>query len=318
MSSISECNPIASIEYLTSTPESQYLERKSVTDGNGVKPTKVANEIIGMLNADGGILALGIADNGAIENLRDLGEDKLNDYRRIVIDLIQPPANVRLEEVEYDGKLIFLYHVEQDFERMFKRADNEEVYRRVADSNKGPLSLDEINKLQYDKLIRSYEDTARPDFDFTDLDEKTLEKYRDDIGYKGTIQELLLKRNLAKRDAELIVMKNAGILLFSEDPDKYIASAYVRYVRYEGDEALSGKDFNVTKDEKFFGNIPSLIEAVRKFIYASLDDYFYLDFEEGRFISVSEYPEEAWLEGVVNALYHRSYNIQGNCIYQTL
>ena len=28
-----------------------------------------------------------------------------------------------------------------------------------------------------------------------------------------------------------------------------------------------------------------------------------------------EYPEEAWLEGIVNALCHRSYNIQGNAIY---
>ncbi len=35
----------------------------------------------------------------------------------------------------------------------------------------------------------------------------------------------------------------------------------------------------------------------------------------GRFVSVSEYPEAAWLEGLVNALFHRSYNLQGNCIY---
>jgi ATP-dependent DNA helicase RecG len=28
-----------------------------------------------------------------------------------------------------------------------------------------------------------------------------------------------------------------------------------------------------------------------------------------------EYPEEAWLEGIVNALCHRSYNIQGNSVY---
>ena len=30
---------------------------------------------------------------------------------------------------------------------------------------------------------------------------------------------------------------------------------------------------------------------------------------------VPEYPEEAWLEGIVNALCHRSYNVQGNAIY---
>lgn len=46
-----------------------------------------------------------------------------------------------------------------------------------------------------------------------------------------------------------------------------------------------------------------------------MKDYFYLDIESGRFIKIPEYPEEAWLEGIVNALCHHSYNIQGNAIY---
>lgn len=37
--------------------------------------------------------------------------------------------------------------------------------------------------------------------------------------------------------------------------------------------------------------------------------------ESGRFKKVPEYPEEAWLEGVVNAMCHRSYNVQGSSIY---
>lgn len=314
MNSISSHNPIASIEYLSSSPENQYLERKGISE-RGIKPTKVANEVIGMLNADGGILALGIANDGTVEDLRSLGEEKCNDYRRLVFDLVKPPANVILEEIEHEGKLIFLYHVEQDFERMFSRSDTEEVFRRVADSNKGPLSLEEINKLQYDKSIRSFEETTCPEFDFDDIDIEALNRYRSVIKYDGTNEELLVKRNLAKRTDEGIVIKNAGILLFAKDPDQYIPSSYVRYVRYEGQEALSGKDFNVTKDEKFYGNIPTLIENVRKFIYASLNDFYYLDFAEGKFISVSEYPVDAWLEGLVNALFHRSYNLQGNSIY---
>ncbi|WP_243698930.1 ATP-binding protein [Flavobacterium sandaracinum] len=37
--------------------------------------------------------------------------------------------------------------------------------------------------------------------------------------------------------------------------------------------------------------------------------------EDGKFRKVPEYPEEAWLEGIVNALCHRSYNVQGSAIY---
>lgn len=51
------------------------------------------------------------------------------------------------------------------------------------------------------------------------------------------------------------------------------------------------------------------------FLRASLRDYYFLDIETGKFRKVPEYPEEAWLEGVVNALCHRSYNVSGNAIY---
>ena len=47
----------------------------------------------------------------------------------------------------------------------------------------------------------------------------------------------------------------------------------------------------------------------------ALGDFYFLNMKTGRFERVPEYPEDAWLEGVVNALYHRSYNLQGNCIY---
>jgi ATP-dependent DNA helicase RecG len=126
---------------------------------------------------------------------------------------------------------------------------------------------------------------------------------------------LLVKRHLAiKKDGEYKI-KKAGILLFSKDPEKYITSASLRYIRYEGVEAKVGTEHNVVKDERFENNIPWIIGHVKNFLKATLKDYFFLDLETGRFNKVPEYPEEAWLEGIVNALCHRSYNVQGNAIY---
>lgn len=104
-------------------------------------------------------------------------------------------------------------------------------------------------------------------------------------------------------------------MLFTLDPEKYISSASVRYVRYEGTEALTGTSHNVVKDERFENNIPRLIDILKAFLRASFKDYYFLDMETGKFKKVPEYPEEAWLEGIVNALCHRSYNVQGNSIY---
>lgn len=87
------------------------------------------------------------------------------------------------------------------------------------------------------------------------------------------------------------------------------------YALMIGIDTKSGAEHNVVKDIRFEYNIPGMINNVKKFLKDTLKDYFFLDIETGRFNKVPEYPEEAWLEGVVNALCHRSYNVQGNTIY---
>lgn len=313
----SRYHPALTEEGLRTNPESQYFERK----GRETKPSKIANELIGMLNAGGGSLVYGIADDGTVEDLQegsllpDTPPD-LDRYRKLVHEFIEPPANIEVEEVYLaDGALVLIYHVDQDYERLFARADNEAVYLRIAADNKGPLNREEVKKLEYNKAIRSYEDEPREDFDPTDLNSAICEAYRKAMHFEGSFEELAVKRNLALKRNGAVIFKNATILLFAEDPSQYIANAYVRYVRYQGTERKSGRDFNVVKDERFEASIPVLIERVEAFMKAALRDYYFLNMETGRFEQVPEFPREAWLEGVVNALCHRSYNIQGNSIY---
>ena len=295
--SLSIFNPGLTEEVLRFQAEGQYLERK----GRDTRPTKVANELIGMLNAGGGVLVYGIANDGTIEDLKSGGG----------LLSVEPSE---LEEIYLSrGELVFLYHVDQDHERLFQRNDSSEaVYLRVADANKGPLNRDEVKKLEYNRSIRSFEDELREDFDPADLDRNACESYRAAMYYEGSFEDLAVKRNLAVRRDGMVCFKNAAILLFAKDPERYIPNASVRYVRYEGRERRSGREFNVIKDQRFEGGIHALIRELATFLEASLRDYYFLDMEKGQFVRVPEFPKEAWLEGVVNALCHRSYNIQGN------
>lgn len=313
MTSISEINTILTLDYLTKYKENQYFERKGLGDKE-TKPTKIADELIGMLNADGGVLVFGIADDGTIQDLNTLGEQELNKYRCLVFDFIHPACNIEFEEVIIDGKLLFFFHVEHDVERVFCRKENEKVFLRVLDTNR-ELNRDQIKKLEYDKGIRRFEEEIVKDFDVNDFDESLLEEYKTKLNYKGPAVDLLLARHLIKSIDGNHMVKNAAVLLFSKNPEKYIPSASVRYIRYNGVEPLTGVNHNVEKDQRFENNIPSLLDEVKVFLNTSLKDYHFLDIETGKFRKVPEYPEEAWLEGVVNALCHRSYNVQGNSIY---
>jgi len=302
---------------LRNNPESQYFERK----GRDTKPSKIASELIGLLNAGGGTLVYGIADDGHIEDLqegsllKDTAPD-LDRYRKLVHEFIKPPANIEVEDVYLkNGELILIYHVEPDYERLFQREDNEEVFLRIGESNFGPLDREQVKKLEYNKNVRAYEDELREDFHPDDFDNAMCDAYRKSMRYTGSFEDLAVKRRLAERRGDGVLYKNAAILLFAEDPSQYIANAYVRYVRYNGTELKPGSQFNVIKDESFEDNIPNLIERLEAFVNATLRDYYYLNMENGRFESVPEYPKDAWLEGIVNALCHRSYNLQGNAIY---
>ena len=309
---ISKINSIITNQYLEKQLENQYFERKGLGEKD-TKPTKIAEELIGMLNADGGVLAFGISDKGEIQDLNTIA-DKLDEYRKLVFDFIIPPCNIVLEEVFIDGKLIFLFHVEQDVERIYCRKDNEKFFLRIADSNR-ELNQEQIKKLEYDKNIRRFEDEVIPDFDTDDLDQELLAAYKAKVNFSGEIYDLLYKRNLLAKKEGKYQFKKSAILLFSTSPERYIPSASVRYVRYEGTEAKVGSEHNVVKDQRFENNIPRLIDDLTYFLRTSLRDYYFLDVTIGKFRKVPEYPEEAWLEGVVNALCHRSYNLQGNEIY---
>ena len=309
---ISEFNTQITLDFLNKKIENQYFERKGIGEKD-IAPTKIANELIGMLNADGGVLAFGVADNGEIQDLNSLGE-KLSNYRSLFIDFIDPFGNIKLEEVNIHGKLVFLYHVDQDIERVFKRKDNEQIFLRVDDKNK-LLDRDAARNLEYDKQIRRFEEEIEHDFDFNDFDKNLLNRYKEKLNYSGEVLDLLVKRHLAVKKESEYKIKKAGVLLFAKDPEKYIPSASLRYIRYEGTDAKVGTEHNVVKDERFENNIPWIISHVKSFLQNTLKDYHFLDLETGRFKKVPEYPEEAWLEGVVNALCHRSYNVQGNAIY---
>lgn len=312
MESISKYNSIITIDYLRNQIENQYFERKGLGD-QLLKPGKIAEEIIGMLNADGGVVVFGVSDKGEIQDLNILG-DKLKEYRKIVFDYIEPSCNVDFEEVVIEDKLIFIFHVEQDIERIFQRKDTETVFLRVYDDNR-KLNRDQIKQLEYDKTIRKFEEELVSDFDLEDLDWELLEQYKKKLNYKGDVIDLLVKRHLAIKKEDSYSVKKSAVLLFSKDPEKYIPSASVRYIRYEGKEALTGTSHNVVKDQRFETNIPRLIDEIKVFLKTSFKDYHYLNMDDGRFKKVMEYPEEAWLEGIVNALCHRSYNVQGNSVY---
>lgn len=296
-------------DFLLNTPESLYFDRKSFW----LKPKELANDIIWMANASWWLIVVGIKDKKFEKLPSDFSNEKYQNFLQILYDYIYPIPNVKIEEIKGDKYDLILYHIQNDLEQIYQRSDNEKHYLRVWDETK-TLTYEQTRCLYHDKGVSHFEAAICHNFSSVDFRKTLTQYYIEKIKFKGTFEDLLVARWLAYREDGKIKYTNWAVLLFSESPDKYIPSSTIRYVRFEWNELKPWDDFNVVKDQIFTGPIPLLIEKLKNFLAFSLEEYYYLDQETGKFDSSLEYPEAAWLEWIVNALTHRSYHRQGNPI----
>lgn len=94
----------------------------------------------------------------------------------------------------------------------------------------------------------------------------------------------------------------AGIILFAKDLLNWLPNAYVQYVRFDGTDMAA----EVSSEKRFQGDLLSIVRDLRTFVslITSTRPVRSTALEE---VMVSDYPEVAVRELLINALLHRSY-----------
>lgn len=290
-------------KYLTSK-EDQHFERKEAK----IENRKLLTHIVGFANAEGGTLVLGISDDGKITGCKN-SEKNSDDIERLINNNLIPPLTVEVNKIETPSNDYILEIIVPPItDKVVRIRDSEKVYLRQSDST-DELKFDQIRNLQFDKGQISYEDETEYDFDPNDLDQFLFDLYRERMNTSQSNEEILNVRTATSHNK----YTKAAILIFSKNPCKYIPNARVRFIRYDGTKSETGTRLNIIKEESFELPLPLLIEDVKKMVKSQLRDFSSLN-DQGLFVTVPEYPEFAWLEGIVNAVVHRDYSVTGDCI----
>lgn len=291
--------------------ESSLFDRKSAR----IDVKTLAVHIIAFANADGGILAVGVEDDGSITGI-DSYQENINELMRVPLDFCKPSVSVETETLpctNKDGKPdhILIIKVFQSGDLHANQAD--EVFYRVGDKSK-KLNFEERLQLMYAKGIRYFEDTPVLDAAIEDIDIGFVKEYIAKIGYRKSPMQYLRenKKFIRERNGKEQVSA-AAILLFGKNPQQFFPYARIRFVRYEGAEAKVGAKMNVIKDVIFEGRILQVIEKALEFVGSQIKEHTFLG-ADGRFVTKPEYPEFAWKEIIVNAVAHRDYSIRGTDI----
>ena len=184
---------------------------------------------------------------------------------------------------------------------------------RIGDQSK-KLIPDEVIRLEYARGVRSFEEQIAEDATWDDLDPDALKLYAEQMNSEvSTVFELLKARGVIKVKNDVVQITNAGVLLFGKYPTQFLPNARVRFLRYDGTIEGVGQSMNIIKDVVVEKALPLLLIEMKALLSSQMREFQTLD-EDGRFRKYPEYPEFAWLEGLVNAVTHRDYSIRGEHI----
>ncbi len=295
--------------------EGQHFDRKSLFHGppEAKKPRdrkevrdQVARWVAGFANAEGGVLILGIEDDHTITG-HQLPPSALQTLLSVPQARCEPPLPPGFV-VPHNGHDLVVFDVPSTDGPVQVTGDGFPL--RMGDQTVDS-SDSKIQALKLQGLVESHE--SRPStLKLSDLDSDLLAQARRGAGLESLSDaDYLLKRKLADRRGSELVLRQAAELLFARlGPDH--PNAGVRVFRVVGTERRLGATHNVEERPRIEGNLPEVWQEAVSVIGGLMRQPSRL--VGNRFQAVSEYPRFSWQEALLNAIAHRDYSIQGNCI----
>lgn len=290
---------------LLALTEDQWFERKS----SRVSARDLAHTEIAFANAEGGIAVVGLHAK-QVEGIRRRRES-INAWQQASLDFCVPPVPVSTSLVDCvndRGEADELLVVEVETSEVVHQTTSDDVYLRVGDENR-KLSFRQRQELVYDKGQAFFEATVVRDGELDELDRSLLDDYANAVSHSDPLR-LLAARGLTARDGQITT---GSVLLFGAHPQNRYPEAIVRVLRYRGSERGAGVRQQLLDDIRCEGPIPRLLHEARQALYEHIPTRQALGVD-GRFGPVSLIPQDAWLEGLVNAVVHRSYSLMGDHI----
>jgi ATP-dependent DNA helicase RecG len=302
--------------------EDARLERKAATVSQ-----KDLSEYFSMwanTQPSGGIVLVGVANDGQITGCKHIEDEHLNDLeatRRLCPDARFEVKRCSVKNKSGDDDFVIAFRVHYREDRLVETVSGDafiregDEKRKLTEAEKREIRL---NKGELD--VESERVTlAFPD----DFDATLLSNFRDQyiakrqLAQRYSIEDVLQLSKLGRRGAQGFEPNLACALLFAKDARLIAPGAYIRVIRYDGAEEAFGRKLNMVADRVFDGPLPLQIARAEEFILSQMRNFTRLG-RDGRFETKPEYPKEVWLEAVVNAVVHRSYNLKHMNIFVKL
>jgi len=282
--------------------DSNHQFKQNITNADSL-----ASEMAAFANADGGIIYIGVNDDGSIPGLSFSDVSRINQIiSNAASQHIKSPLTVKTENIPvgenrivialtipkgqdkpyFDRNGVIWFKTGADKRKINSREELCRLFQSVdrfhADELPTKTGIDKLDKLRFRDFLQKTYDIPLPD----DPDELRI---------------LLQNMNLATDDGMLNL---AGVLLFTERPEWIKPQFIVKAVRYPGNDIHVSKYIDT---EDFSGPLQRIFDDAMAFIMRNLHKI-----QAGRGVNtpgIPEIPPVVFEELLVNALVHRDYLI---------
>ncbi len=255
-----------------------------------------------MANSEGGVVVVGLHDGGIVP----VDDKATNVLRQAAVDFATPRVRAQVSEIATSGGRLLVFRVAPG--EYVHETNKGECCQRIADESRR-LTFAQRQELEWGRGAARFDMTPEPGILLGDLDNAQVAAYQEKLGSSNP--ELALRAlDLLTRDDGVTV---AAYLLFASRPQLLRPNAHVRVLRYNSHERGTGRTLALEDgaDVRCEGSIPDQIARAGDVIEDLLPRRRALT-DSGRFERVPFLPKDVWLEGLVNAVVHRSYSIGGD------
>jgi ATP-dependent DNA helicase RecG len=297
--------------------EDTSLELKTVRfrGGHVSEPQRdeLADELAAIANTHDGVLVLGVDDKTRdIDGIPIANLDAVERYvYEICNDSIKPPVVFRSFRIQLpDSTGVLKPVIKIEIPRSLFVHESPGGYFHRQGSSKRKMPPDYLARLfqqrSQARLIR-FEEQPVPRSSPDDLSDELWRRFTTRSTEPSEV--VLLKRNLlSKEESGAIRASVAGILLCSDHPERFLASAFIEAVRYRG----TRQDSNYQTDaQKIYGPLDQQIKQAMAFLKRNQT---ITATKEPHRVEVPQFSERAVFEAVVNAVAHRDYSVSGSKI----
>lgn len=265
--------------------------------------SKLDREMVAFANAMGGSVYLGIDDDGRITGFA--ADNRVISQIHDIARNCDPP--LRIQIAKHPGVIEVI--VREGADKPYRCQSG--FYLRVG-PNSQKLTRDEIVAFAVGEGKIRFDEQFNPAFDHGK--DFSIEAYRDflrlwRIAVECDPEDVLISMNVAEKQKGDILVRNAAILFFAENPQRFFPEAYVTAIRYGGLDRTSIID---RKDMR--GTLISQVNETLNFFKRHTREALVVT-GEPRHLAIEEYPAAAIREAVINALMHRDYFYDSSHVY---